>query len=556
MGLREQHQKNGFFGFIASLWSFSVHLATIGFVVIFIEACSSSMAPYPRTDAVVDREIAYLGEPEVICVQGEYQLFAGRSIRVPQSHGSTFPHAAHPIVSSQASPDDIQELQAMLGGMTDITGIAYDPVEGSFILIGPDAESNSVLNAQDWIVAFQSIYAGEDPAVSIDPGPDPNHMIVHYFGPVENTRFGLVMFEADRLLKLLSSGYDNSTCSRVHVSAPAFKTKLALLTEQIVTARYDIWERLWFVPRKMLVQEGSKEGHALFLPVPVEVRREVVEALGGSETTESASQAFVNYLNQNYDMLAREVPVLRDLRYIAKFAALARWFADKNVIVDEPWLTYQVAGYSTPSTTPANTVVWKGPRGPVLVTLGLYGGVDLSTPNTYVRDVDQVDPFLNAVLAARPHLGAHTWVLNYQGVRYRAWMYHYLRPVHVRPLSTRRTSIPPPERIPMFPWFWTPSGTPPEAFSLTLANQSGRAMTIWVIDAASGQPVWTVHLAHGAASEPQDLSPGTYNSEIVFDDEPDAVYEGKPYTLASNVAGTLMIQPGIGEGLRKKRLRR
>jgi hypothetical protein len=488
----------------------------------------------------------------VTCVQGEHPLFAGRSIKPAQTHTSQPAYVARQAVTGGAKDSDIEELRAMLASMRDIAGIAYDRGQQEFILFGPDAEGASPLHAEDWIVAFQSVFAGRDPRVSIDPGPDPQHMVVRYFGPIENTHFGMIMFEADRLLKLLSSGYDNTTCTPFRVADKRFKTQLTLLAEQGVTARYNMWERLWFVPHKMDVPEGSKEGRASFLPVPLQVRREVTAAAGESAATEPAMQAFVSYLNDNYDSLARELPVLADLRHLAKFVAIARWFADRRVLIDEPWLTYHVQTGSTPSQTPATTAVWQGSKGPMNVMLGLYGGVDLSTPNTYLPEPGRVDPMVHAAITSRPQPTAHTWEFDYQSTRYRAWAYRYVKGILISSPSSVRRAMQPPERVPVIPWIWAPGRTPTGAASLGIVNQSGRGMTVWLVDVASDRPVWTTHLRSGGTDR-QTVSPGTYTTEIVFDNELDAIYEGRSHTLAPNFNGTLTIQSGIGEGLKKKR---
>jgi hypothetical protein len=532
------------------------HLARAALLVPFLEACARRptrpvVSPIPSAPRV---EPPARARPETACVRGEHPVFGGRSIKPLRVHQPSLRTAWLPPGVRTAGEGDVADLRALLAGMMDVAGVAYEGSTREIVLFGPSTEGRrSPLNADDWVVAFQSIYAGEDPAVSIDPGPDPSIMQVRYFGPVENTHLGHVMFEADRLLKVLSSGFDNLTCARVQLSTPSFKTKLALLSENLAGARHDVWERLWFVPRKMVVQEGAKEHRARFLDVPVEIRREVVGGIGPSESIESASRQFVAFLNDHYDRLAGEQPILGELRHVAKFVAIARWFADRSLMIDEPWVGYHVPGVATPTTTPANTAVWRAPIGSSIVTLGVYGGVDLSSPNNYSPEPGVVDPLIDALLMARPSAATRSWDFRHATGRYRAGAVRYRNPVPMRRLSATRSGIGGPDRIPIVPILWTPAGARGGAVSLGISNQAGQAMTVWLVDVPADRPVWTLRLAHGETAR-QTVAAGTYKTEIVFDDELDEVYEGSTLNLSPNSSGLLTIRPGVGgEGLRRKR---
>src|SRR5207244_558258 len=80
---------------------------------------------------------------------------------------------------------------------------------GRLVLVGERSFDVPGLDRGLFAAALRAAYAGVDPGVSIDPSSTAGTMNVRYIGPVSRTRFGAVMFEADRVLKSLSRGTDN-----------------------------------------------------------------------------------------------------------------------------------------------------------------------------------------------------------------------------------------------------------------------------------------------------------------------------------------------------------
>ena len=90
--------------------------------------------------------------------------------------------------------------------------------------------------------------------VPVDPSwKDPTQR-VEYFGQTENTRFGLVMFEADRYLKSLAAGKDTLTGTAGDPQpSPASSPNSSWPSSE----RTEVpWHRNWFLP-------GESRGEAV-----------------------------------------------------------------------------------------------------------------------------------------------------------------------------------------------------------------------------------------------------------------------------------------------------
>ena len=99
------------------------------------------------------------------------------------------------------------------------------------------------MDFDDLAVAVRSIYGlggkGEgNPGVSLDfdpahpidlqkltkNGKKPPPMVVRYVGETKGTRFGKIMFEADRVLKCLSLGQDNKSGKKIKSKVSGYKS--------------------------------------------------------------------------------------------------------------------------------------------------------------------------------------------------------------------------------------------------------------------------------------------------------------------------------------------
>src|ERR1700682_3060153 len=78
--------------------------------------------------------------------------------------------------------------------LSDIEFAKYK--DNDLILVGPAAAEGQGFRPDDWYTVFRAIAGNEAPGVSIDPGPEPQHMQVRYFGRIQQTALGNTFFEA------------------------------------------------------------------------------------------------------------------------------------------------------------------------------------------------------------------------------------------------------------------------------------------------------------------------------------------------------------------------
>lgn len=274
----------------------------------------------------------------------------------------------------------------LLLNVNDIAGATYDPNTGQIILYGKKNASLPEMNIDDLIVAVKSVYGGQDPGVSIDPPVVDGQFSVRYEGDTEETNFGYVMFEADRVLKTLSMGKDNITEQPVTSNVPGYKNMIqrALESVEFVEGKHSI--RMWFTPKEMKVGKSEEEeGAMVFQEVSMQVLTESKfknNVLGDPE-----AEAFAAHFTKHYDEFAEEFPIFKELLQLGKVVSLVKWIHDNNVPLDLSLLeNHDVSLVDTPEHTPETTasssrVVDKRER-----TTTFTGGVTYHSPNEYTQD--------------------------------------------------------------------------------------------------------------------------------------------------------------------------
>jgi hypothetical protein len=243
---------------------------------------------------------------------------------------------------------------------TDLQGAVYDTESKGLVLVCTAISGKPPLNPDDMVVAFQTVFAGRDPGVSIDPGPNRGEMVTRFIGKVADTHLGMVMFEADRLMKNLSLGKDNITGQPVTSKAPGHRTELDWSLQFFDANRIgqETWHRFWFVVDKMDVRASSDGRQVAFQTVKLKVNSECVDSnLKPLRDCNNASAiAFADQLTRNYDTYASEYPVLQELVQAAKWVSIAKWVQESNFPINLVQLSTGIAQVKTPATTPAITV--------------------------------------------------------------------------------------------------------------------------------------------------------------------------------------------------------
>lgn len=419
----------------------------------------------------------------------------------------------------------LDRVATVLADLNDLVGVTYDPDSGEVILLGRTDTRLPPMNLDDLIVAIRIIYGGHEPSVSIEPchpGRQDRCMKVIYDGHFQDptrfrgcdqpdqhwlrhnpsgglvvaeapasacTRFGWVMFESDRFLKMATLGRDNLDPGQIlRTAVPGFSNLLermagsasrpgsyedCLIRSPADRNRPSNCQRLWFVPGQILV---TPDGSARPAPIadPCETAAATASAalrLGMSPDRRSlafedaapppegpprlrfadatmltqaryvrfdqagrmvdtpgndrAVDAFVAHFDRCYARFAAEKKELAELVQLAKIVALVRWLYERNVPIDTAWLDSHRV---TPYDTPVTTPAIESRSG----NLVLYGGVDLSggqyriTPNS-----DAAARLASAALEARPSRAAASWDVPHAGETLTAI------PIHLEPASVK-----------------------------------------------------------------------------------------------------------------------
>ncbi|MBM3501895.1 MAG: hypothetical protein FJX74_24850, partial [Armatimonadetes bacterium] len=178
-------------------------------------------AGFPRGDASPGSTAT--GSPSLPGLQrGTTMPRFGVEPTLPQYTPSTRPHNLGPPINQGTPQATTTPAVPDVGGvllraepdarLSPIQGATWDGKGNQFgLVLSSGAAELPVQFADDWRTILLSIYGGEDPGLSLDPGPTRNIMLVRTIGKVQGTRLALVMLEADRLLKCYSLGRDNRT---------------------------------------------------------------------------------------------------------------------------------------------------------------------------------------------------------------------------------------------------------------------------------------------------------------------------------------------------------
>ena len=289
----------------------------------------------------------------------------------------------------------------------DLTGATYDPATGQIVLYGNEDVALPQMDMNDLAVAVHSVFGGNDPGVSIDPPLVNNNFSVRYVGETRQTEFGWIMFESDRVMKILSLGRDNITGQPVTSSVPGYKSMLQRELESGTCTPGEGSTRFWFQPKEVKLVRSTDGISMVFDAVSMEVLTESM--FQGGTVDDPEAEAFAAHFTQHYDDFAQEWPILKDLKRLAKVVAVIKWIRDNDLPIDLGFVdNYTIEYFSTPDTTPATTV--QGSNGTCQITI--TGGVSYQPPNEYLPD-DPVSPVTNAMaeaaLGQRPSENDFLW---------------------------------------------------------------------------------------------------------------------------------------------------
>src|SRR6185369_164291 len=302
---------------------------------------------------------------------------------------------------------DLNKTADLLLSVQDVTGATFDAATGQIVILGKDNIALPPLDMNHVAVAVQSEYGGQDPGVSIDPPILNNQMSVRYEGATRNTRFGDIMFEADRTLKILTLGKDNVTGQAVTSSVPGYKNllqrRLAAGCNGMPTST-----RMWFQPKEVRLVPSTDGKSMVFDAVSMELLYE--SKVGNQVVSDPQAAAFAAHFTQNYEAFAAEWPILEKLEQLGKIVGIIKWIKDNHIPIDLSFLAdFPIEVFTTNTATPAVSAQGTVQNGPIICTVTLQGGVTYITPNQYLTADPAAGAALAEALSHRPSEGTFKW---------------------------------------------------------------------------------------------------------------------------------------------------
>lgn len=225
-------------------------------------------------------------------------------------------------------------------------------------------EIKSIRYPEDIAILIRGIFTSPDHCIwqTIDPPPNKNDIdkygLVYYGGLVEDTHIGMVMFEADRVMKCLSGGYENRTGEPISIRG-SYKSEWDYMPKIIFDDQYseEEWHRYWFTTKDTIVQYDPDLKVVKIIGDPLSVKTERMEMIHGKlESTfdpdyDSCSYKWTKHFESNLLSYARHYPVLYELHELSRWTSLLNALYETGFIFDEILLN-NFPYVSTPTKTP------------------------------------------------------------------------------------------------------------------------------------------------------------------------------------------------------------
>jgi len=188
---------------------------------------------------------------------------------------------------------------------------------------------------EDIAVIIRGIYNSPDHCIwqTIDPPPNiadiEKYGLVYYGGMVEDTHVGMVMFEADRIMKCISGGYDNRTGKPLNIQ-DAYHSEWDYMPEISFDEQYseEEWHRYWFTTEDTIVQYDPDSKAVRIISNPLSIKTERMEMIHGKlESTfdpvyNSCSYKWTKHFETNLLYYAKYYPVLYELLELSRWSSL------------------------------------------------------------------------------------------------------------------------------------------------------------------------------------------------------------------------------------------
>jgi len=222
---------------------------------------------------------------------------------------------------------------------------------------------------EDIAILIRGIFTSPDHCIwqTIDPPPNKNDIdkygLVYYGGMVEDTHVGMVMFEADRVMKCLSGGYENRTGEPINIPG-AYKSEWNYMSEISFDDQYseEEWHRYWFTTKDTIVQYDPELKVVKIIGDPLSVKTERMEMINGKlESTfdpdyDSCSYKWTKHFESNLLLYAKHYPVLYELDELSHWTSLFNALYETGFIFDEIFLD-NFPYVTTPIKTPIIQII-------------------------------------------------------------------------------------------------------------------------------------------------------------------------------------------------------
>jgi hypothetical protein len=333
--------------------------------------------------------------------------------------------------TTNASRDvEITSIQK-LSELSDIEAAQYTKDTSELLIFGPAATANHALRGDDWLSVMRAVASSEAPGVTIDPGESPDLMTVRYFAGVEGSHFGNVLFEADRALKILATGFDNTTCRPWPLRPSTLPTELDRIStdsSQSSTSHDGEWHRFWI---EQVEVPGEKEDIEGVSNLWVDTNRLAVneETIPPGIEPRPSARAFAASLTDRFLELTEVIPVFAELQRAAGMVVVAKWIRDEGFPVDREWIEGAFPPFDTPKVTPTITVIRAKLSDQYYLSYGIHGGVDFQRENSY--NPMRVEGKTLIAAGLREKSDVQSWGFQFNQRQYRAVRLKIADPVYL-----------------------------------------------------------------------------------------------------------------------------
>lgn len=316
----------------------------------------------------------------------------------------------------------LDQAAKFLADMSDITGAYYDPNLDRIVFVGKKNTLAPKFNRDDMAVAIKAvIFKNTIPAVSMENDPaDPTgpNLKVLYYGGIENTRFGKVLFDADNKMKSYVHGY-NEDGSVLTSSVPGYKSFFDMYVQKNPDASApSSSSRWWITPKEITLKKDDANSAFVFENATMQIKTEALNSNNDPKWNQAA-QEFADQQTALYDQFAQETPAYAETKQLGKIVSVIKWLRDNNVPSDFNFARdYEPVRVGTPVYVPKR----KTPTKPIVNgTTSLVGGADFNTANTYSTDTTGQSSGLKTSAQAVPTTKEDiNWSFTKDGQQYEA----------------------------------------------------------------------------------------------------------------------------------------